>query len=266
MSKKRMAVFTIAQDEPVFLPIWSRFYRRYFAPDDIFVLDHGSQDLATVAAAHSCIRVPVHNTESFSHRWLREVVQDFQRFLLQSYEAVLFAEADEIVFPDPCVYPGGMSGFVFDNRHIQIMRCQGWELVHDRETEPSLDLSVGKTILSQRGWMRPSTLYSKPILCRTPVVWELGFHDLVDGAMLTQREPTFGLHLLHLHRMDYDLAWKKCQETAGRRWCQEDLDANRGYQNRFTDEGRFAYWFKNDFHDGQVRPLVQVPDVWREVI
>ena len=47
---RRAAVFTIVQNEPVFLPIWERYYQRHFDRDDIFVLDHDSTDPTTIAS------------------------------------------------------------------------------------------------------------------------------------------------------------------------------------------------------------------------
>lgn len=106
--KRRSAVFTIAQNEPVFMPIWARYYRRHFDPDDCFVLDHDSTDPTTRAVANQFHRIPVHRSHSFDHDWLRTTVERFQRFLLQSYELVLFTEIDEIVAADPVTFPGGL--------------------------------------------------------------------------------------------------------------------------------------------------------------
>ena len=39
-AEKRRAVQTMVQNEAVFLPIWLRYYSRFFAPDDIYVFDH----------------------------------------------------------------------------------------------------------------------------------------------------------------------------------------------------------------------------------
>ena len=99
--KRGAAVFTIVQNEPVFLTVWSRYYQRYFSREDMFVLDHESTDAGTLAVAQELHRVPVHRAESFNHRWLRDTVVHFQAFLLQSYEQVLFVEVDEIVAMDP---------------------------------------------------------------------------------------------------------------------------------------------------------------------
>ena len=42
--RKRRAVVTIVHNEPVFLPLWLRYYSRFFAAEDIYVLDNQSTD------------------------------------------------------------------------------------------------------------------------------------------------------------------------------------------------------------------------------
>jgi hypothetical protein len=264
MAKKLAAVFTIVQNEPTFLPIWSRYYRQHFRPEDVFVLDHDSTDLTTVATASTCNRVPVHNSASFEHQWLRLVVQNFQRFLLQSYEYVLFAEVDEIVLADPTVFSGGLVAYVEYMREggHSTARCQGHELVHDMHQEPSLDLSVGKKIFAQRRWLQASQAYSKTLLSAVPLTWSDGFHTVCGQVNM----PDNHLHLVHLHRMDFDLAWAKCQDTAKRKWNPEDAASGAGYQNRFTDVREFESWFYRDFHDGKPfnpRPMFKA---WKDLI
>ena len=46
-TRKRRAVVTMVHNESVFLPIWLRYYSRFFAPEDIYVLDNDSTDGST---------------------------------------------------------------------------------------------------------------------------------------------------------------------------------------------------------------------------
>ena len=103
---RRRAAFTIVQNEPVFLPLWLQYYGRYFDRSDLYVLDHGTTDASTNEINSSCNVLRVHREKSFDHAWLRSTVATFQAFLLQSYERVLFAEADEFIVADPCSYSG----------------------------------------------------------------------------------------------------------------------------------------------------------------
>ena len=62
--------------EPVFLPLWLRYYSRHFAAEDLYVLDHDGTDGSAAEAARrcGCRLVPVHRDRSYDHRWLCETV------------------------------------------------------------------------------------------------------------------------------------------------------------------------------------------------
>ena len=72
------AAFTIVKDEPVMLPLWLDYYSRYFAPGDLYVLDHRSADGSTAAVSARCRVLPDHRDAAFDHRWLRGTVEAFQ--------------------------------------------------------------------------------------------------------------------------------------------------------------------------------------------
>ena len=57
LSPMSRAVLTMVYNESVFLPIWLRYYSRFFAPEDIYVLDHQSDDGSTNGGGF--VRVPL---------------------------------------------------------------------------------------------------------------------------------------------------------------------------------------------------------------
>src|SRR6185503_134162 len=63
----RSAVITMVHDEAVFLPIWLRYYSRFFAPGDIYVLDNETSDGST--AAGGFVRIPVAH-DRVDHTWM----------------------------------------------------------------------------------------------------------------------------------------------------------------------------------------------------
>ena len=126
-ARRPRAAFTIAQNEPVMLPVWLDYYSRHFDADDPYVLGHDSTDGSTEGLAGRCRVVPVHRAGSFDHRWLRTTVESFQRFLLQSYETVLFAEVDELVVADPQHYAD--LGAYIDALERPAARCSGFNIV-----------------------------------------------------------------------------------------------------------------------------------------
>jgi hypothetical protein len=244
VSKRPCAVFTIAQNEPKFLRIWAQHYRAQLGADNVFVLDHDSDDRETLDAAGGCVRVPVHRTESFDHMWLRAVVQDFQRFLLNSYHYVLFAEADEIVAVNRDVAPAGLLDLAESSlaENIQVVKPCGYEVLQERPDDPVVDWA--RPLLRQRPLWCPRPAYSKPTFAAVPMRWGLGFHQ---GRPADPRHYAQGhgpdVVLIHLHRLDYAYCFERNTSRASRPWSQEDLARGWGVQNRITDEEVFRRWF-----------------------
>ncbi len=259
---RRAAVFTIVQNEPVFLPIWERYYQRHFDRDDIFVLDHDSTDLTTIAVASGLHRVPLHRSVSFDHAWLRSAVGTFQRLLLESYDLVLFTEVDEIVAADPALFPGGLREYVAAFPvDLEYRRCEGWEVIQQPGERP-IDWSV--PILGQRTHGAPSRPYSKPLLSRIPLEWHKGFHGAI-GVPPSPETVDPRLLLLHLHRVDFEYCLVRHKAAAARTWSAPDVVAGAGYQNRIVDEDALRAWFYSDDSLGGRLTVQPLPEHWRQV-
>ncbi|KOX23949.1 hypothetical protein ADK67_19415 [Saccharothrix sp. NRRL B-16348] len=248
------AVMTMVYNENVLLPIWLRYYSRFFAPEDIYVLDHGSTDGSTDGPGFT--RVPVHN-EEFGVGWQRDVCQRHQHELLRRYDVVLHTDVDEIVAPDP---RSGDLGDYIDRFDDDFVTCDGYEILHMKDTEPPYDPT--RPVLDQRGTWFPNSSYSKPLLARVPMEWHGGFHERKDRA--TRRDPA--LRLIHLHRLDYDYGLIRNQVRTRRPRARMDLDRGWGRQNRLLDAEKFHRWF---YHPGSAAKPVRtepVPDHWRHVV
>jgi hypothetical protein len=63
VSKKKCAVFTIVQNENIFLPIWLKYYSKYFDPKDIYILNHDSNE----ESMRACCRYPGVNVVNLHH-------------------------------------------------------------------------------------------------------------------------------------------------------------------------------------------------------
>jgi len=230
------AAFTIAHDEPTMLPIWLRYYGRFFAPDDLFVLAHDTGDGSTDTLAGLCNVVPVHRDAAFDHRWLRTVVEDFQAFLLRSYDTVLFTEVDEFVVADPSRH-GGLDAYI-DALEGPAARCSGFNVVH-QEDEPAIRWE--DPLLAQRRCWHASLAYSKRLLARVPLQWSQGFHGEYAAP---DAPPDPDLMLIHLHRIDYDWCLERHRRSAARDWNAQDRDAGAGVQNRIVEPVEFEEWFR----------------------
>lgn len=226
--KKRKAVFTIVKNEKVILPLWLKYYSKFFQPEDIYVLDHQSTDGSTDGLA--CNIKIVHSDFAFDHVWLNRVVCDFQIELLREYTTVLFVEADEFVF-----HKDGLDTYI-DNLKIASSRCVGFELQH--VTDKELPLNLGRPVLEQRSFWYQNPEYCKTLISKVPIHWNLGFHECDNHGRLDS-----DLYLVHLHRFDFDIANQKNMARAMMKWNKFDLDNGLGFQNRIVGE-QFRQWFE----------------------
>lgn len=192
--RKPFAVFTIVKDEPVNLPIWLKHYRRTFADEDIYVIDHETQDGSTADLGVNVI--PVFNPEAFRHQWLVDQVQRVQAELLERYEVVLFAEADEMVYSPHAKLIDVLKAF--RTSEAQYTNVVGYEAIHRIDDEPALDLT--QPIVDQRPWWYREVHMDKPLLTKMPLQYGAGFHHCQYN-----RDYSWNLFMYHLHRMDYDL-------------------------------------------------------------
>jgi hypothetical protein len=231
------AAFTIVQNEPVFLPLWLAHYRRYFDPDDIYVLDHDSTDGSTSGLTGTCNVLPVHRSASFDHDWLRSTAEQFQSFLLASYETVLYAEADEFIVAEPTRH-SGLDSYIEELRGPAAC-CTGYEVVHYPSEQP---LRLDSPILGQRQYWHSSARYSKRLIAKAPLAWGQGFHR---ELRFPEVRPDPDLYLIHLHRADYDRCHARHRSAASRNWSERDLAGGAGSQNRIVEADEFRHWFYN---------------------
>ena len=266
MSRNR-AAFTVVQNEPDWLPVWLQYYSRHFDARDLFVLDHDSAPahaaaLAGARAAGATV-VPIHRHASFDHRWLRSMVERFQRFLLGSYAVVVFAEADEYLLVDPALHPGGLAGLcdAMAREGKPYLRAAGFNVVQGPD-EPAYDWQLGGPLLASRSRWRADPWYDKTLVTRVPLRYGLGFHGIRNAR---QAAPEPGLYLAHLHRFDREQCLRKHREQAARLWNPEDLASGAGFQNRFVDGEEFETWFAagKTVEEG---PWAEIPDFARRAI
>ena len=254
MINKRLAAFTIAQNEDTFLEIWVKHYSAHIPKEDLYILNHNSTTESSLKVLDKCRQeginvIPVHRFESFNHEWLKNTVEFFQKFLLQNYQAVLFAEADELIFVKPSPTAKGLVDFIMDKLskdddtkpHLKFLRCFGFSIDHVPSLEAPIDFT--KPILEQRKYWRFDYLYCKALISNVHCYWTLGFHHLHNCEAIPM---DMDLMLLHLHKIDYEACKKKHKEQAERKWCKLDLEQLRGLQNRTSEGEEFDKWFFGD--------------------
>ena len=233
-ARKSRAAITIVHNEAVFLPIWLRYYSRFFGPEDLYVLDNETTDGSV--ERDGFVRIPVANDE-VDHIWMRETVEGLQHELLDRYDAVLVTDVDEIVSPVP---EWGDLGQYIDRLDEEWVNCMGYEVLHMRDREPAFD--TRKPVFHQRGWWYPNDAYDKPALAIEPMTWKPGFHARADSH--ARFDPD--LRLIHLHRMDYDICLQRHRTRDRRRWAERDQREAWAVHNQITEEREFARWFSED--------------------
>jgi hypothetical protein len=242
----------MVHNEPVFLPIWLRYYSRFFGPDDVYVLDHESTDGST--ARDGFVRIPVAH-DTVDHTWMVRTIEGLQRELLDRYDVVVVTDVDEIIAPVPRL---GTLGDYLDRFDEEWMNCLGYELLHMKDREPPLRLD--QPILDQRRYWYFNGAYDKAALATAPLTWRPGFHGRADFHF----NPDPDVRLIHLHRMDYDICRERHRTRGRRPWAE--LDAREGWaaHNRITDEAEFQSWFYEDscFEDVAINPEEIEPE-WR---
>lgn len=253
-ARKRRAVLTLVRDEATFFPIWLDYYSRFFAPEDIYVLDHQSTDGSTDRGGF--VRIPVEH-DDYDMLWMRRMVEEHQRDLFDSYDVVLATDVDEIVAPNPEI--GTLRDYI-DRFDEEFVNCLGYEILHMHETEPSFDPS--RPVLEQRSHWFANDGYSKPALSSQPTQWVPGFHQRVDGRF----NPDPDLRLIHLHRLDFEICRQRHSARSAMSRNQLDIDAGWSAHNLITEGEEFERWFYADSSSIGVDLVPElVPAPWRRL-
>jgi hypothetical protein len=245
------ALITMVHDEPVFLPLWLRYYSRFFAPGDIHVLDNETTDGST--DRDGFVRIPVeHGT--VDHAWMVRTIEDLQHELLGRYDMVLVTDVDEIVVPSPAV---GTLGDYLDRFDEEWVNCLGYEVIHVAGEAP---LDPDRPILAQRGHWFFNDAYDKAALATVPLRWKPGFHGRADQHF--NLEPD--LRLVHLHRVDRDICRERHRTRSRRSWSPEDAERGWAAHNLLVEDEEFDRWFDSDSSvEGIPLRPEPIPETWR---
>lgn len=261
IQKRKLGAFTIAKNETYFLEMWVNYYSRSIPKQDLFILDHDSdsketKELFKKYRDEGITIVPIHNEFSFNHYWLRDIVQKFQRFMLYSYEIVLFAEPDEIIIPRPDLYAKSLKDYIVDKMEesgAKVLRCVGYSVEHQRQKEPPINLSA--PVMSQRKFWRYHRLYDKTLIASIECSWSLGFHEI--AAKPDWPTPDRHLLLVHLHKLDYELCKAKHKDRATYKWAPPLVGFNGTCHNRASEDEAFDRYFVTDQYTSA--PVHEIP-------
>jgi Glycosyl transferase family 2 len=246
---------TIVHNEPVFLPIWLGYYSRFFAPEDLYVIDNDTTDGST--DRRGFVRIPAPHAQA-DNAWMVETVEGLQHELIEGdYDTVLVTDVDEIVTPIP---EWGSLGDYLDEFDEWWVNAIGYEILHLIDREDPLDLD--RPILDQRSYWYANGAFNKPAIASGPMSWLPGFHHRSDERL--NYDPD--LRLIHLHRMDFEICHARHSSRTGRAWSERDRREGTGVYNWPAEKVEFEHWFYEDsgFEQDGVRIRVErIPQSFR---
>lgn len=191
-----IAAITVVRDEAVMLPRWVAHYTRQCGDAErLLVIDDNSTDGSTDDLPCPVVRLPQRDHDEWAVTRLR-MVNAFATALLQSFDAVLFADADEFLVADPDKY-ADLRELVADRPEAKALGAIGLNVVHRVNTEKPLN--PGRPVLRQRRTAKFVGKMCKPAIKRGTGHWASGSHGL---RMPYEIDPE--LYLFHLKFADRD--------------------------------------------------------------
>lgn len=233
--KKFCAVFALFHNEKHHLPIWLNYYGENFGYENLYVLDHDSNDGSTDNLQDLGVNhIRLHHTRiNDDNGFMTRILQAKQEELLQSYEYIINPDADEFLLPNPEIYMS-LKYYVekLKEKNQKVGVATGYEVLHDRHKEPAIIWD--KPLLSQRKQWIPVDTYNKPIILGEIRLWSHGKHHLLDSTPANDKN----LILCHTNRLDYNLLKEK---RNGSIW----MTSHRLHQNKKNVEKEFDKLFDN---------------------
>lgn len=105
--------------------------------------------------------------------WRANLIASRIRSLLQTYDAVIHTDPDELLIPDPARWPN-LQVWARSNPP-PVVTAFGLDVQHIPSNEPTLDPT--QPIASQRTWLRFSAAMCKPVWTQCSLHWCSGFHS-----------------------------------------------------------------------------------------
>ena len=202
-----VAAFTHVYNEGDMLLVWERYHKKQFGAENVFIIDHGSNDgsIERLGDRRNVVTLP-HG--KLDHWNMTAFCGYFQRFLLTQYKKVIHLDCDEfLVLKDD---PDGLRDYVLSlpdgEHHVPEV---AYELYHDPDNEPPIDFS--RPITSQRTYLKSNTRFIKPAVTSRWASWEPGFHSAQEKGFRTAP----GLWMIHARQIDFDDCLRKDKNWLG---------------------------------------------------
>lgn len=191
MEKRKKAIFTFICNGHKFFGLWYNYYKKFFEPQDIWVLDMGSTDGAL--DGYDCQIVKRPETPRIDYGNI--VVNEFKTELFKKYKWVMYTDYDEIVW-----HPIGIDNLIDCMGDRPYITASGYEMLQVRKEEPE-PYDFSKSMLSQRKYWFRNANYDKTPITQVDFKWDSGFHTVENKPRLYN---DYKLTLLHFSKIDFE--------------------------------------------------------------
>lgn len=171
----RIAAITMVRNESLMLPRWIEHYAKQLGGyGHLLVLDDNSDDGCTDDLPCPTIKIPPFIHRPFEPARLG-MISHFASGLLESYDAVLFTDADEFLLADPDRFDS-LPDLVRAKKDTKVFGAMGLNVTQDVTSEPELDPAL--PILAQRKYAKFISLMCKPAIKKVHHQWTASSHGL----------------------------------------------------------------------------------------
>jgi len=193
----KVAVFGLFHKEALMIPYWQNYYGNLFGRENLYPVGDLKNDffmgLFTIPKKN-LIELGAHYQSDYDLHV--STVTKLQKKLLDSYDVVIFAEADEFFVPNLNKY-ADLKDFLIKNPD-DYFTAQGYNIISNIDGEPPINPT--KSLLSQRRWWYKNAGESKTLIVRKPVTsYSGGFH--ICYPTIPEHPELFNIHL---HDFDYN--------------------------------------------------------------
>lgn len=215
MEKRKAAIFTIVKNESFFLPIWINYYQKYFENQDIWVINHQSDDDSLKYLDGNINLINIKYDKVFDYEWILNTIKSTHADLLNLYNCVLFSEIDELIY--------SLKGLniTIDNflsSADDYITCNSYEIIHSFD-EPGL--YNFDSIFDQRHYWY---FYSnRTLLSKIPLDWDVNLNIIKNNI-------DDNLYSIHLKKIDYNISCER--NTRTKDWIFDEKYYDVSYYNR----------------------------------
>jgi hypothetical protein len=253
----KVAVLGIFYKEFFFTNIWQNYYGNLFGYENLYAIVEPDKDpfiRMFDEKVNLIVYNPQYHADVDSHV---QVVMTYQQKLLENYDVVIFAEADEYFIPDPEKYKD-LKNYLEINQQDYIRVC-GYNVINIIEEEPSYN--PYEKILKQRNWCYKDNSEDKMVIIRKPVLnYGHGFHASEPSVPRDENLLNF-----HLKLFDYRIDNARRANFVDAKNLHPNFGPNPwqpGFHQFKKDEQLKLEWYDMAFQSG----IIEIPSKYRTII